>query len=117
MSDANEEIVKAAKDVDATAKAISYAIEAAKLGGVLVALYLGMSKVQTDAAEERHIMQVKMEQQAVDHAELKGETKSLAVQVQANTVLMGKFEERLINIKDDTEQTLELVRDYVRDRN
>jgi len=101
-------------DIEKNSKKLSYIIEVAKFAIIIVGIILAVDKVQSDAKEERALMQLQINTMILAQGELKGKYENIQLQVNDHSVTMGKFEERLINIKDDTEQTLDLVREFTR---
>jgi len=101
-------------EIQKNAKQLSYVIEVIKFAVVIGGIIYATNKVQSEAKEERALMQLQINTMILTQGELKGKYESIQIQVNDHSVTMGKFEERLINIKDDTEQTLNLVREFTR---
>jgi len=103
-------------EVDKAARNIQYTIEGIKLVVVIIGIYAGMSNVQSNMKEEIAVLREQVETSSSNLSELKGTHAVLQAQVNDHSIMMGKFEERLINIKDDTQQTLDLVREFTSTR-
>lgn len=101
-------------ELEKNAKHLTYVIEVVKFAVVIGGIIYASNKVQSEAKEERALMQLQINNVLLTQGELKGNYQSIQNQVNDHSVTMGKFEERLINIKDDTEQTLDLVREFTR---
>lgn len=101
---------------DKSARNISIFMDGAKIllpfGVALWAVF----SVAGDAKEERALMKQEITEGVEERAEHKGEVKALRDQVQANTVTLTEVKTDLKHIKDDTKETLELVRAYVGSR-
>lgn len=97
-------------------KAVQYFLDAIKVllpfGGAVWAVFA----LQGSANEERAMMREQIRSNTEKIAELTDENKAQRAQMQINTISLTEVKTDLINIKDDTKETLDLVRAYVGSR-
>jgi len=95
-----------------SARNVSVFMDGAKVLVPFGAVLWAMFSLAGDARTERASMQEQINEGIKERAELKGENKALRQQVQANTVVITEVKTDIKHIKDDTKETLKLVRSY-----
>jgi hypothetical protein len=103
-------------ETDKTAKAAGYFLDGAKILLPFAAALWAVYSFSGDAKEERALMHQQINTNIREISEVSGENKALRDQVQANTVTLTEVKTDLKHIKNDTKETLDLVRAYVRPR-
>jgi len=103
-------------DTEKSARHISIFMDGAKILLPFGAAMWAIFSVQADAKEDRALMQQQIHANVKELAEISGESKALREQVQANTVTLTEVKTDLKHIKNDTKETLDLIRAYVRSR-
>jgi len=98
---------------DKSAKAVASVIEGAKILVPFVTAIATVVWFAADAKEERALLQQEQAAAEKERAEFKAELAAVKTKVQSNEVTLSAVKTDLKHIKDDTKETLDLVRTYL----